>query len=199
MSNSLAVNSVVTNSAEVTDALSRDPDSTPANGSTNEDDDASAAFTVIAPPTADVAVTKTVDRANAGVGDVVAYTITVTNNGPDAISGGVLNDVLPASLGFQTYSTTPLNSGVYNPATGNVELRRPRRTANTHVAHQRQGARRHLAVWSTQRDQHCVGQRRAGGRPDAGQQQRQCLVRPPAPPTCRSSRRSTALIRSLRR
>ncbi len=118
VSGPLTVNMVVTNAAEVTDSLSRDPDSTPANGSTTEDDDDTAAFTVVAPPTAEVAVTKTVDVANAGVGDIVAYTITVKNNGPDAISGGVLNDVLPASLGFQTYSTTPIGSGVYNPTTG---------------------------------------------------------------------------------
>ncbi len=118
VSGPLTVNSVVTNSAEVTDSLSRDPDSTPGNNSTTEDDDDSAAFTVVAPPTAEVAVTKTVDVTDAGVGDVVAYTITVTNNGPDAISGGVLNDVLPSSLGFQTYSTTPLNSGVYDPTAG---------------------------------------------------------------------------------
>ncbi len=118
VSGPLTNGTVVTNSAEVTDALSFDPDSTPGNNSTTEDDDAAAAFTVVAPPTADVAVTKTVNVANAGVGDVVSYTITVTNNGPDAISGGVLNDVLPASLGFQTYSTTPLNSGVYNPTAG---------------------------------------------------------------------------------
>ena len=118
VSGPLTVNSVVTNVAEVTDSLSFDPDSTPGNSSTTEDDDAAAAFTVVAPPTAEVAVTKTVNVANAGVGDVVAYTITVTNNGPDAISGGVLNDVLPASLSFQTYSTTPINSGVYNPAAG---------------------------------------------------------------------------------
>ena len=118
VSGPLTVNSVVTNSAEVTDALSRDPDSTPGNSSTTEDDDDSAAFTVVAPPTAEVAVTKTVNVATAGVGDVVSYTITVKNNGPDAISGGVLNDVLPASLGYQTYSTTPVGSGVYNPSAG---------------------------------------------------------------------------------
>ncbi len=118
VSGPLTVNSVVTNSAEVTDALSRDPDSTPGNSSTAEDDDDSAAFTVVAPPTAEVAVTKTVNVATAGVGDVVSYTITVKNNGPDAISGGVLNDVLPASLGYQTYSTTPVGSGVYNPSAG---------------------------------------------------------------------------------
>ncbi len=118
VSGPLAVNTIVTNVAEVTDSLSRDPDSTPGNSSTTEDDDDTAAFTVVAPPTAEVAVTKTVNVANAGVGDVVSYTITVKNNGPDAISGGVLNDILPASLGYQTFSTSPVGSGVYNPTTG---------------------------------------------------------------------------------
>ncbi len=49
---------------------------------------------------ADLLVTKSVDVANPNVGDPVAYTVTVTNTGPDAGTGIELTDALPASLNF---------------------------------------------------------------------------------------------------
>ena len=109
------LNDVVTNVAEVSSALSNDPDATHGNSSTDEDDDDSVDFTIVAPPTADIVVTKNVDVTDAGVGDIIAYTITVTNDGPDDIAGGVLDDVLPGELRYLTYSTTPIGSGAYNP------------------------------------------------------------------------------------
>ncbi len=112
------VGTTVTNDADVDSMLANDPDSTPGNGVTGEDDDATVDFTVSPPPTAEVGVVKSVDVSQAGVGDMVAYTIDVTNNGPEAISGGVLTDVLPPELGFQTYSTTPIGNGVYDPVSG---------------------------------------------------------------------------------
>jgi uncharacterized repeat protein (TIGR01451 family) len=66
-------------------------------------------------PAADVAVTKTVDRATAGVGDIVTFTITVTNLGPDTAMGVVADDAVPVGLELQ--SATP-DVGTFNSATG---------------------------------------------------------------------------------
>jgi uncharacterized repeat protein (TIGR01451 family) len=42
----------------------------------------------------DLKLTKTVDNPNPMVGDIVTFTITVTNNGPDPATGVVVNDSL---------------------------------------------------------------------------------------------------------
>lgn len=54
---------------------------------------------------ADLAATKTTATTSASVGQNYSYTITITNNGPDAASNVVLTDTLPSSLLFQ--SLTP--------------------------------------------------------------------------------------------
>jgi uncharacterized repeat protein (TIGR01451 family) len=64
---------------------------------------------------ADLAVTKTVDNAKPDVGDVVAFTISVHNNGPSDATGVELTDALPAGLAFD--SATP-SQGSYDDATG---------------------------------------------------------------------------------
>ncbi|MFW2336578.1 MAG: hypothetical protein ACN4IE_22510, partial [Ilumatobacter sp.] len=112
------IGTVITNDAEVTSAFASDPDSTPGNGNVGEDDDTSVDFTVIAPPTADLAVTKSANVTNAGPGELVSYTIDVTNNGPDPIGGATLTDVLPTSLAYQTSSTLPIGNGAYDPVSG---------------------------------------------------------------------------------
>ncbi|HEX6641825.1 MAG TPA: IPTL-CTERM sorting domain-containing protein, partial [Thermoanaerobaculia bacterium] len=50
--------------------------------------------------TADLAITKTTNSTTAPNGSTVTYTITVTNNGPDAATNVVVNDDLPAGLQF---------------------------------------------------------------------------------------------------
>ena len=47
---------------------------------------------------ADLAITKTVDQASALVGQQIEYTVTITNNGPDAANGAIITDVLPAGF-----------------------------------------------------------------------------------------------------
>ena len=47
---------------------------------------------------ADLAVTKTTANAIARSGDTVTYTVTITNNGPDAAENTVLTDILPGTL-----------------------------------------------------------------------------------------------------
>ncbi|WP_117171958.1 T9SS type B sorting domain-containing protein, partial [Lutibacter oceani] len=46
----------------------------------------------------DIILTKVVDNATPNTGDVVTYTITVTNNGPAVVTGLVVTDVLPVGL-----------------------------------------------------------------------------------------------------
>ncbi|MDW8425437.1 MAG: DUF11 domain-containing protein [Meiothermus sp.] len=50
-------------------------------------------------PRADLSLSKTVNPAQARVGDRVTYTLTLVNNGPDAATNVVLSDTLPAGLG----------------------------------------------------------------------------------------------------
>lgn len=47
---------------------------------------------------ADLAITKTVDQSSALVGQQIEYTVTITNNGPDAANGAIITDVLPAGF-----------------------------------------------------------------------------------------------------
>ncbi|RMF04944.1 MAG: DUF11 domain-containing protein, partial [Chloroflexi bacterium] len=76
-------------------------------------DSASVDFTVT--NQADLGVTKTVDNAAPAPGSVVTYTITVTNNGPDAATGVVVSDTLPAGVSFGTATAT---TGTYDNNTG---------------------------------------------------------------------------------
>jgi len=59
-------------------------------------------ITLITPQaTADLSITKSVAPA-AGpylLGQQITYTVTVTNNGPDAVTGVKVTDIVPASLG----------------------------------------------------------------------------------------------------
>lgn len=61
------------------------------------DEDTTSSRTAIA---TDLALTKSVDRANANPGDSVVYTLTVTNNGSLASAGAQAVDVLPTGLVF---------------------------------------------------------------------------------------------------
>ena len=66
-------------------------------------------------PLADLVVTKAVSNATPSVGDTVTFTVTVSNQGPNAATGVTLQDSLPAGLTF--VSATP-SQGTYNGATG---------------------------------------------------------------------------------
>ncbi len=56
------------------------------------------------PPSADLSITKASDSPFPAVGDVVTYTISVTNQGPDAATGVVVTDVLLGT--FHTVSAS---------------------------------------------------------------------------------------------
>jgi uncharacterized repeat protein (TIGR01451 family) len=67
------------------------------------------------PQQADLALTKTVSDATANVGDKITFTITLTNNGPDAAKGVEVFDLLTAGLKFA--SAKP-SQGDYKKNTG---------------------------------------------------------------------------------
>lgn len=74
-----------------------------------------AALTIEVNPSADLNVIKTVNNTNPNMGDLVNFTITVTNLGPDNATNVVAIDLLPASL---LYQTATASKGTYNPVTG---------------------------------------------------------------------------------
>jgi uncharacterized repeat protein (TIGR01451 family) len=80
------------NYAQVSNSDQFDPDSTPGNDSTTEDDDDTEEVT---PQVSDLSLVKSVSNASPNVGDVVTFTITVTNDGPDGATGVSVEDVVP--------------------------------------------------------------------------------------------------------
>src|SRR5262249_14945279 len=99
----LPAGTIITNTATI-DSDTDDPDL-----SNNSDE------TSVPPQSADLAVTKTVDNARPNVGDVVTFTVTVTNSGPDAATGVIVTDPLPAGLRF--VGATP-SQGTYDRTIG---------------------------------------------------------------------------------
>jgi uncharacterized repeat protein (TIGR01451 family) len=66
-------------------------------------------------PTADLSVLKTVSNPTPNVGDTITFTVTLSNQGPDAATNVQLTDLLPAGLTF--VSATP-SQGTYSGGTG---------------------------------------------------------------------------------
>ena len=70
-------------------------------------------------PTAEIAVTKSVDNASPSVGATIHYTIMVSALGPSASFGVNAADMLPSGLTFVSASTS---AGIYNSTTGSWNL-----------------------------------------------------------------------------
>lgn len=96
--------SLISNAAEITASSIVDPDSTPNNGATGEDDYASASFSVIDPS---LSVSKTSQIVADGVnssnfkaipGASVLYCILITNTGNTTATSIVASDSLPAKV-----------------------------------------------------------------------------------------------------
>jgi uncharacterized repeat protein (TIGR01451 family) len=102
-----ALGSTITNTAEITAHDLPDPNAT--------NDKASASITVEA---ADLAVTKSVDNASPSEGDIVTFTVTLTNLGPNAALGITVSDLLPTGLAYVSHS----GNGAYDPALGTWTL-----------------------------------------------------------------------------
>lgn len=101
-----------TNTAEITASSQFDPDSTPANGNPDEDDQASA---VLSPELVDLALSKSVSDLTPNVGDTIQYVLTLSNDGPSTATGVAVTDPLAGGVSFT--QATP-SRGTYNPNTG---------------------------------------------------------------------------------
>ena len=77
--------------------------------------DNNASVTITANPAADLAVIKTVDNSNPNLGDIIVFTITATNNGPQNATGVMVEDLLPTGLVFLSATTA---TGSYDPGSG---------------------------------------------------------------------------------
>ena len=73
------------------------------------------ASSIVTPQQADLVLAKTVSDPTPNVGEIITYTVTLTNNGPDTATNVRTTDLLPAGLTF--VSATP-SQGTYDPASG---------------------------------------------------------------------------------
>ena len=89
-----ATNTIIVNNANVT-SDTYDPDTTN-NDASNE---------TIALAAADLSIEKYVSNATAHKGDVITWTIVVTNNGPDTAQDVVVNDAIPKELANVTVAS----------------------------------------------------------------------------------------------
>ncbi len=101
-----------TNIAEITSSSQLDPDSTPGNFASDEDDIASV---TLSPQLVDLALAKSIDDPVPNVGDTVEYTLTLSNAGPSTATGVIVTDQLSSGTTF--VSSTP-SQGTYNATTG---------------------------------------------------------------------------------
>ncbi|MDP9193352.1 MAG: DUF11 domain-containing protein [Acidobacteriota bacterium] len=106
--NVIATSGTVPNTVTA-DSDTYDPDPT--------DNVAGTTTTILAPVIADLGITKTTTADGAAAGSSIAYTITLTNNGPDAAANVVVTDTLPAELLFQSISV-PSGFNCTTPAVG---------------------------------------------------------------------------------
>lgn len=119
---------VKTNVAEVWTSDQYDPNSTPGNGVSSEDDYYSV---VVGAKSADLSLTKTIDNPSPNLGDVVEFAITVKNDGPDTATGVTVKDLLSADFNYQSHSggTYDKNTGIWTigllakDATANLTIR----------------------------------------------------------------------------
>lgn len=101
-----------TNSAQITTSNQHDPDSTPGNNVSTEDDQASV---VVTPQIIDLALDQTVNDITPNVQDEIVFSLTVSNAGPDAATGVGVAESLPRGLNF--ISATP-SQGTYTGSSG---------------------------------------------------------------------------------
>ncbi len=102
------------NKAQITASDQFDPNSEPNNddGDQSEDDEDN---TFINTPSADIAVTKTVNNANPFIGETIVFTIAVANLGALNATTVDIIDILPSGYSFTSYVAS---SGVYDEGTG---------------------------------------------------------------------------------
>lgn len=100
------------NGAELIAVDQADPDSTPGNQVTTEDDQDLA---TIDPPVVDLSLTKVASPLRPSVGGELTYTLLLRNDGNDVATGVVVHDQLPDSTLFQSATESV---GSFDPITG---------------------------------------------------------------------------------
>ena len=66
-------------------------------------------------PTSDLSVSKSVSNATPNVGDQITFTVTLSNQGPDAATNVQVTDLLPAGL---TFVSATASQGTYTSGSG---------------------------------------------------------------------------------
>ncbi|WP_166832093.1 beta strand repeat-containing protein [Thalassoroseus pseudoceratinae] len=124
------VSSPYTNYVEVTAANETDPDSTPGNNSgrgeigdpSSEDDDDSVMVTVAELVTTDLEVMKSDNADPIFTGETTTYTVTITNNGPEDVTGATLDDTIVFPSGMFTVRNASLVFSTPGATTGSGML-----------------------------------------------------------------------------
>ncbi|MEA5460972.1 hypothetical protein VB796_18065, partial [Arcicella sp. LKC2W] len=98
------------NEAQVTKSDQYDIDSQPDTGTTDGQDD--TGNITIAGQLADLSLIKTVSNSEVNPNEIVTFTITVSNAGPNAVTTGSVSDALPVGLTFVSSSTLTNNNGI---------------------------------------------------------------------------------------
>ncbi|MDH3498799.1 MAG: hypothetical protein OEM97_01635, partial [Acidimicrobiia bacterium] len=96
--------SSLTNTAEVTSSVQSDPDSDPGNGAPAEDDISAATVTAVLPALA-VSKTSDADPGPVTAGQLINYTVSVTNTGTATQTNIIIDDPLPAGVSAVPGST----------------------------------------------------------------------------------------------
>ncbi|MDJ0836943.1 MAG: CARDB domain-containing protein [Acidobacteriota bacterium] len=97
---------------EITGSTRPDPDSTPNNGSSGEDDDSTVTVEPFFVGVSDLSLSLGVDNTLPTVLDTITYSVSVTNDGPDVAGDVSVLFKLPAGLVYVS------DTGDYNPASG---------------------------------------------------------------------------------
>ncbi len=67
--------------------------------------------TATTPPSVDLQITQVDGTTTYSAGGILTYTVTVTNGGPDAVTGALVTDNLPAQIANWTWTCTAQNGG----------------------------------------------------------------------------------------
>ncbi|WP_046759415.1 DUF11 domain-containing protein, partial [Kordia jejudonensis] len=109
------------NVAEITASDQFDPNSSPNNDDGDQSEDDEANFN-ITPQVSDVSIAKSFVDDNGGnveVGDVLTFTVAISNAGPSIATGVRLSDVLP--IGYSIVSGSIDTGGVYNAGSTTID------------------------------------------------------------------------------
>jgi uncharacterized repeat protein (TIGR01451 family) len=97
------------NSVSIEDGLTGGADPNPANNTATD------TTPILITPEADLQITMSNSLTNVRPGSVITYTVTVTNAGPNAVTGAAFTDNVPASLTGATYTAAVCSGATVTP------------------------------------------------------------------------------------